>query len=140
MPKDCFYCTKDAKLDALMIELSRFPASTLYLSKDQTNPGRCIIALNDHQTELFYLEPSIRQQFMEDVSKCAYAIQQAFSPDKMNYAIYGDLVSHLHVHLVPKYKTGNDWGRAFNNNTDNINMLSTAAYLSLIERIKVYLK
>lgn len=138
MHKDCFYCNKDEQLDALMIKVWSFPNSTLYLSKDQTNPGRCIIALNDHKTELFHLEQPLRQHFMEDVSKCANAISQAFSPDKINYAIYGDLVSHLHFHLVPKYQEGADWGRAFNNNPDRLTTLSSVAYEAMIQKLKAY--
>jgi diadenosine tetraphosphate (Ap4A) HIT family hydrolase len=36
-----------------------------------------------------------------------------FSPDKINYAIFGDLYPHLHMHLVPKYKGGPEWGGPF---------------------------
>ena len=32
---------------------------------------------------------------------------------KINYAIYGDLVSHFHVHVVPKQRDGLQWGGPF---------------------------
>jgi len=32
---------------------------------------------------------------------------------KINYAIYGDLVPHLHYHVVPKYRGGPNWGEPF---------------------------
>jgi len=139
MPRDCFYCTEDEKLRALMIRVKSFPHSTLYLSKDQTHPGRCIIALNDHQTELFQLDETLRHHFMEDVSTCAHAISKAFSPEKINYAVYGDLVSHLHFHLVPKYKGGPDWGSAFTNQPDEPLILSSAEYQATIEKLTFFL-
>jgi ATP adenylyltransferase len=140
MHNNCFYCSKDNRLHDLMIEVWCFPHSTLYLSKDQTHPGRSIITLNDHQTELFHLDEPLRQQFMEDVSRSASAINHCFSPDKINYAIYGDLVSHLHVHLVPKYKNGIDWGKAFNNNPDRLKKLSSDEYKASIDKLKTYIK
>jgi diadenosine tetraphosphate (Ap4A) HIT family hydrolase len=31
----------------------------------------------------------------------------------VNYAIYGDLNEHIHMHLVPKTRGGPNWGHAF---------------------------
>ena len=50
---------------------------------------------------------------MKEVSDVAQVLKSVTKADKMNYAIYGDLVSHVHVHLVPKYRNGSEWGRAF---------------------------
>lgn len=53
---------------------------------------------------------------MEDIAKAANAIHKAFHPDKVNYGSYGDTDCHLHMHLVPKYKDGNEWGGVFQMN------------------------
>ncbi|WP_413306610.1 HIT family protein [Bacillus sp. 1P10SD] len=111
----CFYCDKDEQLTNLMIEISKLPSSILYLNRDQTHKGRCIIAFHSHKRELFELSEVELTAFMKDVSIAAEAIQRAFKADKINYAIYGDLVSHLHFHLVPKYEGGPEWGEAFVN-------------------------
>lgn len=112
---DCFYCSRDGMLGSLMIEAAPLAVSTLYLNKDQTHKGRCIVAYNRHVTEMFQLDRTELQLFTADVSRAAKALHEAFRPDKINYAIYGDLVSHLHVHLVPKYEGGAEWGEAFIN-------------------------
>ena len=44
---------------------------------------------------------------------CANAIHAVFHPDKLNYGMYGDTGHHLHMHLVPKYKDGFEWGGTF---------------------------
>ena len=49
---DCFYCTKDERLDSLMMEVCELSASTLYLFKDQTYKGRCIVACKEHKREI----------------------------------------------------------------------------------------
>ena len=89
------------------------PASTVYLWRDGRYPGRCVVALKGHARELFALEPAKRQQFMDGVGAVAAAIQQGFQADKINYAIFGDTVPHLHFHLVPKRKDGPEWGLPF---------------------------
>ena len=56
---------------------------------------------------------------MADVSNVAKAIQRAYNPDRINYGAYGDTLGHLHIHLVPKYKDGFEWGGTFVMNTNN---------------------
>lgn len=36
-----------------------------------------------------------------------------YQPDKINYLVFGDTGTHLHVHIVPKYQGGKDWGKVF---------------------------
>ena len=50
---------------------------------------------------------------MRDVARAAKAIKRAFGPDKINYGAYSDKLPHLHVHLVPKYEGGPNWGAPF---------------------------
>ncbi|MGH8886560.1 MAG: HIT family protein [Egibacteraceae bacterium] len=41
----------------------------------------------------------------------ARAIQSAFECARMNYAILGNEVAHVHWHLIPRYTTDPNWGR-----------------------------
>ncbi|WP_051318508.1 HIT family protein [Cohnella thermotolerans] len=137
---DCFYCSKNEKLDSLMIEAAALQVSTLYVNRDQTHGGRCIVAYRRHATELFQLDRTELRLFMEDVSLAAEAIYGAFRPDKMNYGIYGDLVPHLHVHLVPKYKGTEEWGEAFVNAPPSRKTLDPDGYRKIVEIIRSQLK
>lgn len=136
MNTDCFYCSKDHRLEQLMIPIHNLSISTLYLNRDQTHKGRCIVAMDEHRTELFHLNSEKLFQFMMDVSISAKAIQSACRADKINYAVYGDLVSHLHFHLVPKYEGGTSWGEAFVNNPATKKIWTEEEYDSLIEKIR----
>lgn len=112
-PKDCFYCARDERLSSVLIEICRLETSTLYLFREQTYRGRCVVALDAHETEIFHLDRDTLQRFTRDVARAAAALQRAFEPDKINYAIYGDLAPHLHYHVVPKYRGGPSWGEPF---------------------------
>lgn len=76
--------------------------STLYLHTDQFFPGWSVLVLRRHATELFDLEPEERARLVETVSEVAQALKQAFDARKVNYALFGNLVPHIHWHLIPR--------------------------------------
>ena len=137
--EECFYCARDARLFRLMIEICPLETSTLFLFREQTYRGRCVVALNTHRTELFQLDGETLSAFSRDVAKAAAALQRAFGADKINYAVYGDLVSHLHVHVVPKQKGGPTWGEPFAVHPSPPTYLSEAGYQEVITAIKRHL-
>jgi diadenosine tetraphosphate (Ap4A) HIT family hydrolase len=134
-PKDCFYCARDARLTKILIQVCRLEVSTLYLFREQTYRGRCVIALDVHETELFQLDPAALQHFTRDVARAAAALRRAFGPDKINYAIYGDLAPHLHYHVVPKYRGGPSWGEPFALHPPAQQYLSEDGYRQIIGAI-----
>jgi diadenosine tetraphosphate (Ap4A) HIT family hydrolase len=107
---NCRYCTC---ADDISVKVSDLETSALLLARDQKHRGRCILALKDHKTEMFQLAPGELAAWARDLSRAAGALWKTFSPDKINYAAFGDLYPHLHVHLVPKYKDGPEWGGPF---------------------------
>jgi diadenosine tetraphosphate (Ap4A) HIT family hydrolase len=65
---DCLYCRKDQRLNDLMIEIAPLGVSTLYLFKEQTYRGRCVVAYRDHVNELFELSDPELALFTKDVA------------------------------------------------------------------------
>lgn len=110
---DCFYCENGEKLHSLMIEICELPYSKVYLNRDQKHKGRCIVAFKEHKTEYFQLTEKEIAGYFAEVSRVAGAIWTLYHPDKINYATFGDGVPHVHVHVVPKYKGGLNWGEPF---------------------------
>ncbi len=133
---DCFYCVKDARLTNLMIEICKLEASTLYLFKEQTYKGRCVVAYNGHKNELFDLNDEERALYMKDVAKVARTLSKAFSADKINYGAYADTMTHLHYHIVPKYKNGPSFGGTFEMMPKDKVLLKDDEYNELINIIK----
>jgi diadenosine tetraphosphate (Ap4A) HIT family hydrolase len=132
----CFYCEKDQRLYDLMIEICQLDVSTLYLFKEQTYRGRCLVAYKGHVNELFELQETELKSYIKDVAKAAAAMKKAFSPNKINYGAYSDKLPHLHFHLVPKYQDGPSWGSTFEMMPASKVMLSDTEYSELIEQIK----
>ena len=58
-----------------------------------------------------------------------------FHPDKINYATFGDGVPHVHVHVVPKYKGGLNWGEPFDDTLPK-KLLSDEEYEEMVHALR----
>lgn len=135
---NCAYCMQGELLDKFGIHVCDLKVSKLILFKEQSKPGRFVVAYKDHVGEIVELSDEDRNVFMEDVVKASRAIHAAFKPDKVNYGAYGDTGHHLHFHLVPKYKDGDEWGGVFQMNPQKV-FLSDGEYLEIIKKIEAFL-
>lgn len=135
---NCAYCMEGPLLDKFGIKICDLNVSKLVLFKEQSHPGRCVVAYKDHVSEIVNISQEERTAFFNDVVRVANAIHKAFGPDKVNYGAYGDTGCHLHMHLVPKYKDGFEWGGTFEMNPQK-RFLSDEEYQEIIEKIKANL-
>lgn len=135
---NCGYCMRDEHLDAFGIYICDLSVSSLILFKEQSHPGRVIVAYKDHVSEMTDLSDEDRNAFYADVAKASRAVHKAFHPDKVNYGSYADSGHHLHMHLVPKYKGEFEWDSTFAMNPKKV-FLSDAEYKEMIEKIKAAL-
>ncbi len=136
--QNCAYCAKGELLDKFGIFVCDLEVSSLILFKEQSKKGRFIVAYKDHVSEIVNISAEERAKFMEDIAKVANAIHKAFSPNKINYGMYGDTGCHLHMHLVPKYEGGDEWGGTFQMNPDKT-YLSEEEYKAIADAIVKHL-
>ena len=66
-------------------------------------PGTCRVIWNQHVAEMTDLGDSDRQHLMKLVFATEAALRQLCQPHKINLASLGNLVPHLHWHVVPRY-------------------------------------
>lgn len=135
---NCGYCMRNELLDAFGIYICDLRVSSLILFKEQSKPGRVIVAYRDHVSEIVNITEEERNLFFADVTQAANALHKAFNPKKVNYGAYGDTGCHLHFHLVPKYEGGDEFGGTFQMNPGKV-YLTDAEYAEMIEKIKANL-
>lgn len=135
---ECLYCQRNDTLNKLMIRICDLEVSQLFLFKEQSYHGRCNVVYNDHAVEFHELSDEQRNAFMRDVARVGKAIAKVFNPEKINYGAYADKISHLHMHLVPKYKDGPGFGGIFEMNPQKI-YLSDEEYATMVKKIKAAL-
>ena len=91
--------------------LTTLPSGRVILQDDGDFPGYCVLEHRRHVTELYELGEPERNQLMRDIARVARAIGEVQKPHKLNYAILGNEVPHLHCHIVPRYPDDRWWGR-----------------------------
>ena len=137
-PEECLYCTNNQTLHDLMIEIAPLSVSRVFLFKEQTYRGRCLVAYNGHVNDLNELSDDERNAFMADVVRVTRAMQRVFNPEKINYGAYSDKLSHLHFHLAPKYVDGPDYGGTFRMNPGEV-YLTPEEYTAMVEALRAAL-
>lgn len=137
-PKDCLYCQNNETLHSLMIEVAKLSVSRLFIFKEQTYHGRCLVAYDHHVDDINLLSDEERNAFMADVVKATRAMQKVFNPAKINYGAFSDTLSHLHFHLFPKYVGGPDFGGVVRMNPKEV-YLSDEEYAAMADALRAEL-
>ena len=64
--------------------------------------GYTVFICKQHATELHELQRDFKVKFLEEMSIVAEAVFNTVKPDKMNYELLGNGITHLHWHLYPR--------------------------------------
>lgn len=70
---------------------------------DPDYPGFCRVILNRHAAEMTDLLPEERQQVMNVVFSVERVLRAVLQPTKINLASFGNMVPHVHWHVIPRY-------------------------------------
>jgi diadenosine tetraphosphate (Ap4A) HIT family hydrolase len=71
---------------------------------DANYPGFCRVVLNAHVKEMTDLPPDQQQRLMTVVFAVETAVREVVQPDKINLASLGNVVPHLHWHVIPRWQ------------------------------------
>jgi len=83
--------------------ISRLRVATLCLFDDARFPGRCVLVLGEHATSLEELPLDTARDLALDTRDAARAIRTATGAPRINYAAFGNIVPHVHVHVIPRH-------------------------------------
>lgn len=70
---------------------------------DPFQPGFCRVIWQRHVREMTDLSFAERTELMGVVFAVEAAVRQCFAPDKINLASFGNVVAHLHWHVIPRW-------------------------------------
>ena len=66
-------------------------------------PGFCRVILNRHVSEMSDLSLTEQRHLMETVLLVERVVRDVQQPDKMNLASLGNVVPHVHWHVIPRW-------------------------------------
>jgi len=71
--------------------------------EDAAYPGFCRVVLNAHVKEMTDLPAAERQRLMNVVFAVEAVVREVAQPDKINLASLGNMVPHVHWHVIPRW-------------------------------------
>ena len=74
------------------------------LVDDSDYPGFCRVILERHMSEMTDLSAPERERLMDAVFAAEAVLREVLAPDKINLASLGNVVPHLHWHVIPRYR------------------------------------
>jgi len=73
------------------------------LVDDDNYPGFCRVIWQAHVKEVTDLPELDRMLLMDVLWQVEIVIREVMQPDKINLASFGNMVPHLHWHVIPRY-------------------------------------
>lgn len=85
--------------------LWREPRLRVILADEPDYPGYTRVVWNHHVAEMTDLAPADRERLMRVVFLVETMQREHLRPDKVNLAALGNMVPHLHWHIIPRRYT-----------------------------------
>jgi len=100
---NCVLCKEDLKPEEGQL-IWRGDDCRVILVNDPDPPGFCRVIWNRHVSEMTDLSYGEREHLMVLVFAVEEAVRHVMHPDKVNIAALGNMVPHIHWHIIPRYK------------------------------------
>lgn len=89
--------------------LQNHEAFRVIAADDQELPGVARVVWNHHVQEVSDLDDNERHVLMQAVYEAELQVRTLMRPHKVNVASLGNQVPHLHVHVIPRWRTDPWW-------------------------------
>ena len=92
--------------DYQQLKIQKFENWSLFLHENQYYLGRSYLwAHREEDFDIFEMNSKEKDEFFDIGKKVKRAILECFNPDRFNYANLQNEANHLHLHIIPRYKT-----------------------------------
>ena len=109
--RTCPFDRPRADYDDQIYLVRKLSVSSLFLARNQTYRGHCMLIFDlGHVLRIDQLSPEAWAAQATDIKLAQTAVFAAVAPDHINVASLGNVVPHLHWHIVPRYKNDPRWG------------------------------
>lgn len=87
----------------LWLPVASLSVADLGLYSDGRFPGRSLLKLRDHYESIEELPADVTLDFFADLRLSMAAIRRATGAQRVNFAVLGNAVPHVHGHLIPRF-------------------------------------
>lgn len=99
----------DKRLDSDTFFLCDLPLSRVLLMNDSQFPWLILVPRVVGAREIIDLSDDQQHQLLKESAMISHVINRLFSPQKLNVAALGNVVSQLHIHHVGRFDTDVAW-------------------------------
>ena len=106
MPNTCLVCERISQIltNENPYFVQELETGYVVLGDFQYFKGYVLFLCKQHKAELHLLDEDFKNRFLKEMSDVAKAVYTAFQPQKLNYELLGNAYSHMHWHIIPRYK------------------------------------
>ncbi|MDO4696717.1 MAG: HIT domain-containing protein [Neisseria sp.] len=98
---DCPLCRAQHPPEDILLENSK--VRVIAVHDEDGAPAFCRVIWREHIAEMTDLHHAERQILMETVFRLEAAMRKVFRPAKINLASLGNVVPHLHWHVIARF-------------------------------------
>ena len=92
-------------MDYETLKIKEYNYWGIYLYENQYYLGRCVVwCKRENVIDFFDMTQEEREEFFTITKNLRDTLRKLFHPDLMNYASLANVVRHLHLHVIPRYK------------------------------------
>ena len=139
----CHFDLPGRDVAAQLVRVHALSISTLYLERIQTYRGHAVLIFDArHVTRMDELDEAEWRSLAADLRIAEQAVYRAFMPDHINVASIGQVVPHLHWHIIPRYRNDPRWGGPIWMTTPEempVVRLADSEYAELAEQLRAHL-
>lgn len=107
----CVFCNASESISENLFPVQALDKCFWYLDVNQTYPGHSVLVFsNGHVTRIDQLSDDEWQSLAADIKRVQATLIDVMQPDHMNVASLGQVVPHLHWHVIPRYESDPRWG------------------------------
>jgi diadenosine tetraphosphate (Ap4A) HIT family hydrolase len=117
---------------ALWLPIAALKVSRVGLYDDARFPGRLIVSLNDHVEHLDQADPGLMSDFIADLQRASLVLRKVGDVERVNIAVLGNKVPHLHAHVIPRRIADNNHGVSPWENAAPLKKLADEARIQLL--------
>ena len=137
---NCILCKDELKPEEGQL-IWRGDEARIILVNDPDLPGFCRVIWNHHVAEMTDLSYGEREHLMALVFAVEEAIRHVMHPDKVNIAALGNMVPHIHWHVIPRFRDdafypGSAWSKRVQETPEAILLERRGSVAELQEAIK----
>lgn len=137
---NCTLCKEDLNPEEGQL-IWRGDECRVILVNDSDLPGFCRVIWNRHVPEMTDLTYGEREHLMTLVFAVEEAVRHVMHPDKVNIAALGNMVPHIHWHIVPRFKDdaffpGSAWSKRVQETPATVLLERTRKASQLLDAIK----